>query len=91
MPQVRDEVLQRLDRWSQADLPAVVDFLLATVTKEDAARVVAELRRGINLTGRMEASQRPGAEQPAGPQATAPGAKLPRRCAWRSPRRQAHR
>ena len=50
MPQVRDEVLQRLDRWSQADLPAVVDFLLATVTNEDAARVVAELRQGINLT-----------------------------------------
>lgn len=42
--QVRGVVVGRLGRWGQADLPAVVEFLLTSVTKEDAAALVAELR-----------------------------------------------
>merc|ERR1719209_1303869 len=62
--QVREGVLQRLPTISQPDLPAVLDFLLATIVKDEAVEVISEIRGGLNLTGRMEASQRSkGSEQ----------------------------
>ena len=51
-------MLQRLPTISQPDLPAVLDFLLATIVKDEAVEVISEIRGGLNLTGRMEASQR---------------------------------
>ena len=35
-----------------------MDFLLASIFRDEAADVISEIRAGINLTGRMEASQR---------------------------------
>ena len=63
--EVRDGVLARLDRWPQADLPAVLDFLMAVITKDSAKEVIQQLRAGLSLTERMAASQRrgPGSEQ----------------------------
>ena len=51
-------MLQRLPTISQPDLLAVLDFLLATIVKDEAVEVISEIRGGLNLTGRMEASQR---------------------------------
>ena len=51
-------MLRRLPTIAQPDLPAVFEFLLATIAKEEAVEVISEIRGGINLTGRMEASQR---------------------------------
>ena len=51
-------MLRRLPTISQPDLPAVLDFLLATIVKDEAVEVISEIRGGIDLTRRMEASQR---------------------------------
>jgi len=56
--QAREGVLRRLPTIAQQDLPAVLDFLLASIFKDEAADVISEIRAGLNLTGRMEASQR---------------------------------
>jgi len=62
--QVREGVLRRLPTIAQPDLPAVLDFLLATIVKDEAVEVISEIRGGIDLTGRMVASQRSkGSEQ----------------------------
>ena len=58
MTQAREGVLRRLPTIAQQDLPAVLDFLLASIFRDEAADVISEIRAGINLTGRMEASQR---------------------------------
>ena len=49
-------MLRRLPTISQPDLPAVLDFLLATIVKDEAVEVISEIRAGLNLTRRMEAS-----------------------------------
>ena len=51
-------MLRRLPTILQPDLPAVLDFLLATIVKDEAVEVISEVRGGIDLTRRMEASQR---------------------------------